>query len=285
MEENKDINLLLGYARLGCEDELKLLIEEKRLNLDSADTICRTSLHNAAIGGHRGIVDYLLADGATVDSKIVSDNHRISGATPLAYAIKHGHTNIAEILIERGADTSVIVNKVNLLHIAIYSDNPRTIEFLLGKGFDVNQPSGMYNSTPLIFAIAEHKHKSFRFLLEKGANYRSTGHSDPLLYAVKKQGYAWCIEPLLKHVETREGKDGLLEYMSRKLTDSQSTALYLACLADNYPVARALIKCGADIKLKDTKGCTPHDLLKRSNAGRTILAETRMFLENQGQWY
>jgi len=58
----------------------------------------KTPLHYAVLGGHLGIVEYLINHGADINAKS-SEN-----MTPFQYAVQNNHTTISEYLIKQGAD-------------------------------------------------------------------------------------------------------------------------------------------------------------------------------------
>lgn len=281
-KDKNDTDDLFTYAKLGDTAKVNEIIEERKLNINITDARGCTALHNAALKGRCETVNYLLRNGAAVDPKITNDDKRDCGATPLIYAVRYGHVSVSELLIKQGANIHVVVNGMNLLEIAIKSDNSKTIELLLQKGFNIDQVSDLDGATPLIIAIVEHKHESLRFLLEKGVSYRKPGHSGdhPLFYAVPKRECAECIEMILKCVDKKEGKEGLLNYVNFKSLDKGSSPLHVACYLGNYHAAKTLVQYGADPKAEDTEGCTPSDLLDDlgdSNIVRVIRALLEKF--------
>ena len=63
----------------------------------------RSPLHYAAREGHYEVACVLLEDGAVVDSR------NNVGLTPLHYACREGHCAVAELLLEKGADPAARV--------------------------------------------------------------------------------------------------------------------------------------------------------------------------------
>lgn len=263
MKSKWNVEDLLHSTRMNKLDEVKSLIEEEDIDVNSADNIGSTALHEAALRGYDTIVKYLLFKGANVDAKTVSDNHEITGATPLAYAVKGGYVSTAKILIEHGAEVNIIINTSILLTVASKRDNPEMINLLLDSGANINDDRGYGDMTPLSVALGQGKYQSARFLLDKGADYKKccSNQCSPLLYAARMSESSEGVELLLKHVEAKEGKEKLLEYINYNGADNGRTALHVACLKKNYHATKVLLRSGADYKIKDKEGSKPRDLI------------------------
>ena len=81
------------------KDVLKLLVIEKKMNVNFSDMMGDTPLGLAARRGYEDTVKILIEEcGATLDRR----DER--GRTPLALALAGGHGSIAELLIEKGAE-------------------------------------------------------------------------------------------------------------------------------------------------------------------------------------
>ncbi len=90
-------------AAIGDVDLVTRLIDEGA-QLDGAvieDETAYTALHRAAIRGHRDIAELLLERGANVEAR------DFSGARPLHFAVENGHQDIVELLLAHGADVAV----------------------------------------------------------------------------------------------------------------------------------------------------------------------------------
>jgi ankyrin repeat protein len=67
----------------------------------------------------------------------------------LIIAIKEGHAEIVEYLIENGADVHAVGRFKNPgLHLAAFAGNPKTVELLIKAGLDVNA-TGVHGELPL----------------------------------------------------------------------------------------------------------------------------------------
>ena len=67
------------------------------MNPNCRNSTAITPLHEAVIGGHKDVVELLIANGAEVNAK-----DRM-GKTPLWYLDEHGEKEIADLLRRHGA--------------------------------------------------------------------------------------------------------------------------------------------------------------------------------------
>ena len=125
-----------------------------------------------------------LADGADVNAK---DN---SGDTPLHIASFERHTEIAELLIAKGADVNAEGrrNDYTPLHTAADMGAKEIAELLIAKGAEVNARSE-YQLTPLHEAVSRgyNYEKTVELLIANGAdvNAKEDGGWTPLHYAAE----------------------------------------------------------------------------------------------------
>jgi hypothetical protein len=93
-----------------------------------------TDIWSAAAEGNRNALIRQLTAGVSVNARQAG-----SGSTPLNTAALFGHTDIAELLIEKGADVS-ITNRdgSTALHIAAFFGRAELVELLLNKGASVS---------------------------------------------------------------------------------------------------------------------------------------------------
>ena len=90
------------------------------------------SLHDAAEGGNIIAVKRHLAAGSDIESRCID-----CGGTALGHAARNGHKGVVEFLISNGADVNVNIDGTPL-HPAAFKGDKEIAEFLIAKGADVN---------------------------------------------------------------------------------------------------------------------------------------------------
>ena len=90
------------------------------------------SLHDAAEGGNIIAVKRHLAAGSDIESRCID-----CGGTALGHAARNGHKGIVEFLISNGADVNVNIDGTPL-HPAAFKGDKEIAELLISKGADVD---------------------------------------------------------------------------------------------------------------------------------------------------
>ena len=111
-------------------------------DVDAEDNYKSTPLQFAAQGGHKKIVELLIAEGADV-------NANEDGSSPLHSALFVKRKEIAKLLIAKGADVNTKSEEgATPLHLAATSGHNEIVELLIAKGADVNA-NKVYGETPV----------------------------------------------------------------------------------------------------------------------------------------
>lgn len=113
-DSNKVIDLLLNDKRIDVDlsnknGETPLMIASIQGNLPlvqrlvhknhaAIDHIAWTPLHYACARGNLSVVEFLLSEGAIVDSRSLNDT------TPLMMAVQSGNEQVVKLLLDKGAD-------------------------------------------------------------------------------------------------------------------------------------------------------------------------------------
>ena len=136
----------MNAASIGYVHHLKYLLDEG-LDIHIKDTSGRTALHKAAESGRAKTVEFLIASGANINER---DGW---GHTALWYS---RYSSVAEILLEKGADTEVrdANNDYTALHRAVANGDKELVKVLLAGGACVNSKNKC-GDTPLDLAQTE----------------------------------------------------------------------------------------------------------------------------------
>lgn len=249
----KKLETLHNYINKGNLEGVKILLEKEKIDVETSRPPCGTFLHRAVNYGRLDIVKYLLSKGASVDCLLEK-------FTPLAFAAENGDVEMAWLLIQNGADINFEAEDNDFLQLAILSDEPPIIEFALNHGFDIDRLD-REGLTPLAKAMFNLKYKSLKYLLETGANYRKLvehqGTKQISLISCMKS--LKSIDILLNHIEQKEGKQAMIEYINHADEKRGMTVLHYACGWQQEEVVRKLIQFGANSQQSDSKGMKPVD--------------------------
>ena len=159
---------LIWAVRRGQEAVVKVLLEQKDVNPDKADTKCgRTPLAWAVVLGHEGIVELLL-ERSDVNPHQADTEY---GRTPLAWAAKKGRERVVKMLLEQeGVDPDQADTKYGRTPLAWAAKHGHEgiVKILLERK-DVNpdQPDTNYSQTPLLFAAKKGHERVVKMLLEQ----------------------------------------------------------------------------------------------------------------------
>ena len=144
---------------------------EQGADVNAAQGDGMTALHWAAELGHDQLAQVLLNSGANTSAVT-----RIGRYTPLHVAAKGGHAAVVRLLADAKADVNATTTTgAAPLHFAAASDSSQTIGILLDNGADVNAQEPQWGQTPLMFAAASGRTDAAKVLLARGADAKATG--------------------------------------------------------------------------------------------------------------
>jgi ankyrin repeat protein len=179
-------------AFYGMRDIVRFLIVEHSQDVNARGfNRDEAPLHVALRRGHADVAQLLLEHGA--DAKALDG----FGTTPLILASQGGHAEVARVLLGRGADTEARdKDRWNALEGAAFHGHMEVARVLLEHGADV-KAQDEYNRTLLHFAQGE---EAARFLLKHGADANAVDviGRTPLLRA-SEHGYVGGVRVLLEH--------------------------------------------------------------------------------------
>ncbi|WP_264730444.1 ankyrin repeat domain-containing protein [Wolbachia endosymbiont (group B) of Episyrphus balteatus] len=169
------LHLAAMYGHL----EVVKYLKERGAAFNLKDHYEQSPLHSATINGKLEVVKYLVEEGANIDDKDKS------GRTPLDFAVQKGHKDIVEFLKQKQSQSDLNSN----LQGAINEGDLDIAESLVDRGADINVTNES-GQTILHSAAGSDKIELVRRLLEKGANINSVNAvmETPLHYAVAEGG-------------------------------------------------------------------------------------------------
>jgi len=280
------------------------------VNLPVSPIEVATALHVMAAEGLSEIYSRLLTPESPINaSDDFSALHILDvlshDSSPLLWSSREGHSSMALLLIENGADVNASFDDGSTsLHAAARKGHDGVVKVLLEKGAKVNVKD-LGGATPLYTAAAGGHHKAARLLLENGAivNERDSHGLTPLHMAARFGGLKMVklllskgaevnargsfyvsgnfglaplhvaavfkqgdlVEPLLNMGGELEGRD-----------DWGRTALHCAAGSGAHEVIKILLHRGARINVRDRDGNTP---LHRA-ARRQAFEAVKVLLDN-----
>ena len=201
-----------------------------------------TALHGAVGGGHADIVNYLLANGASVD-----DLDEMS-RTPLHMAARMGRTDMVQLLVLKSADINAW-DSLNWtpLYTAVHSSvgpggDPAVLFALLAAGADVHRRSDkLFKRLPLHLAAFAGCADVLRALVEHGNDVNAVDvYQDTALHCAALGNDAEAINFLVEAGGNTGARNGI-----------GFTPLHYTGRGFNGEALRCLLAHGADINAKD----------------------------------
>ncbi|KAL7917246.1 hypothetical protein ACQKWADRAFT_307277 [Trichoderma austrokoningii] len=161
---------LMIVSYFGLYAVVKLLIVDNAANIEAKDTVGRTSLFWAAVGGHERVIELLIEQGADLEAEDTEYGWR-----PLSIAAKKGHEAAVKLLIERGADIEAkeTFQGQTPLSVAIREKQEAVVKLLIGRGADIEVMDDE-GQTPLSVATEGGYEPIIKLLAEKRAGYRAS---------------------------------------------------------------------------------------------------------------
>ena len=189
----------------------------------------RSALHFASRKGYTDIVNILLDNGASVESRDTD-----YGRTPLFFAAAKGQTDVVRALVSAGADVNTQRNDGrSALSIASEEGHTEVAKMLLDNGAQIGR-------TPLFFAAANGDIEVVRALVSAGADVNAR------LSGGRAISVAWQLD--ISSILRSEEYKGVYDY--------GLTPLLTAVVTGHIDVERELVFAGADVNARLGDGCS-----------------------------
>jgi ankyrin repeat protein len=272
---NFDDTPLHSAAQMDHRDVAEVLLASNA-DVNAGNNFGTTPVHMAALSGYKNVGELLLAHGAEVtvyDAAAIGDAEKVEallianpglvsskdykfGRTPLHWAALYGNSDVAELLLAKGANVNAVdQDRMTPLHLVAkndYKENAKsmlaTAKLLLASNADVNAVDFPFGDTPL------HKAAGGKGNCEEMVKLLLANKSD----VNAMNGSGWT--PL--HVAASEDRTGVADLLLAHGADinaktySGETPLHWA--ADNgcEGMAKLLLADGANVNVTNNFGQT-----------------------------
>ncbi len=228
LEKGDQASSLQSAAFFGDLARVKAFLDAS-VDVNQKNALGVTALYSAAGGGHKEVVELLLAEGADINEKIAA----YTDVTALHVAAREGHKEIVEALLAGGADVNAgsTYNELTAAELAMEANHIEVVKLLIAKGADISA---------LHFAIHMKDYAKAKSLIESGAdvNKRKRSLDAPLLLAASS-GQKDVAELLI-------AKGANINIQNSK----GRTPLHYAVREDDRDMVELLVTKGADINAK-----------------------------------
>eukprot|EP00752_Nemacystus_decipiens_P013080 g11569.t1 len=228
------------------------------------------ALHEAGKLGHLGVVNQLLAGGASPEE--VDTN----GFTPLYVAARHGQVETVQLLLLKDADKNATgFTDWTPLHIAVYHGHAAVVQALLAAGVDANLRYRQGKKTLLHGAAAQGNPEVLKALLEHGADVhaKDTSGRTALHEAADFNG-----------VRTFHSDDGPV-YVRAWGNEEKKNLINRADEMRYMEVLKILIEHGADVNSTDSAGISALHVAAKFRGAEAVdmLVEAGSNIESGGE--
>ncbi|CAH1255376.1 TRPA1 [Branchiostoma lanceolatum] len=268
---------IFKVAASGRLSEFRQLCQNDVTRLQSRDRAGATPLHHAAGNDNLSIMEYILKlnNGGwgvickpgdkqpTVVDVNAQDHH---GRTPLHWAVREGHPQAVELLLQKGADAEIKdEEQAAPIHTAVETGQVECLKALLHHPdrVNVNLP-GHGGAIPLHYAAWADRKQCMKLLIENGALpcLRCDRGSTSIHMAAMK-ACSGTLEYLMELAEEKGYKREMLLSFKNK---QDQMPLHAAVNGGNKEAVVRLIRIGARIDAKQDDESTPMHLASSQGA-------------------
>ncbi|XP_078619964.1 transient receptor potential cation channel subfamily A member 1-like [Branchiostoma floridae x Branchiostoma japonicum] len=273
--ENQDLGMF-AVAASGRLADFSQLCQMDPSRLQSRDRTGGTPLHHAAGNNQLSIMQYILGLNSGVCGVMTKpgdkqpavdinaqDHH---GRTPLHWAVKEGHPEAVELLLQHGADAEVQdEEQAAPIHMAVETAHVECLKALLNHpdSVNVNLP-GHGGAIPLHYAAWGNDKQCMKILIENGAYpciRCNAGYTS--IHAAAMKACCGTLEYLIELAEEKGYKrEDLLSFKNKQ----DQMPLHAAVNGGNKEAVVRLIRIGARIDAKQDDESTPMHLASSQGA-------------------
>ena len=256
-------------VRQGDERKLKILLAVLPGLVNDATT-GETPLHAAVRHGRSEMASLLLARGANPNARTQR------GRTPLHHALDNNNVHMAELLLRHGADVNAADEKGQTpLQCAINTGNREMAEVLLHHGADA-QARGSDRRTALEQEWTDDSHWLVRRLLERDCP-ADPAFLAPALSLALRHGYRQEVATYLRGYTD-------INRRSNEKSANGATLLHAATRLNDRQLVELLVSCGAGVSSTDSRRPRPWTPLDVAvDADRESPEFMRFLLDNRAQ--
>jgi ankyrin repeat protein len=278
-------------ANFGHNEAVKVMLSDRRINVDARDKLERTALwmacssNDAEQSKTKSVVSMLLKAGASPNAE-----SRDANTTPFCVAVGKGRNSLVRLMLNNSKVD--LASHPGSLHVAAGLSNAKVLQTLLPYYRNINARDPATGDPPLHVAVREGRRDSVAALLEcREIDLRAGSRSDRLaaIHIAFEQHNLAIVELLLKAYKNRrlpmepivncEEHSGLLPVhfsstarhieawvragLPVNIVDPRKGApiLHYHVLHGEVEVVTALVKHGADLTSKNEEGDTAIECL------------------------
>ena len=232
----------------GDFESVRFLIEREKVNIDTKNESGVTPLICACSSGNLQIAEYLINKGANIN--LCDDDWN----TPLHIAARGGHLDIVKCLVENGAFIEASSNASTPLFMACCLEYFDIVGYLVDRGADIDATNAD-GLTCLSISCCKNSIKAIDFLISKGADINACDFSgwSPLFYAAK-----FGFTEVAKHLIENGANVNLAD------TDG-NTALFVAISRGFIDIVKLLIAKDVDLSATNYNGKNALSIAKEKN--------------------
>ncbi|KAJ5225481.1 hypothetical protein N7468_006706 [Penicillium chermesinum] len=229
-QEGLAVDMCAGLKKgiTGSNWPLDDMLLDRGADVNTHDRLYGSALHAACIRGHSNVVQVLVDRGADIEGEHFE--------SALQAACAGGHSNIVQILLDRGADIEGEHFK-SALQAAITGGHFNIVQILVDRGADNNIQGGFYGSALHAACIRGHS-DIVQLLVDRGADINiQGGFYGSALQAACAGGYSNIVRFL-----PDQGADINIQ------GGFYGSSLQAACAGGHSNIVQILLDRGADIE-------------------------------------